>query len=1030
MSSCVERHKHDVRAVAHDGAHGPIMTRLLLFWSLALLYQSGSFAQSFLSDLHATHSDPIYTTYAAPLARSEYVIDEGYQFVWYDPLRGLLFDTDNAGSLSFAVKLNGSLRYLLGEYAQPPVIRNSYSDLVSFSYRPFPSLAAEGRFIVYSSRLAVFDIRLTNDADTAAQVSLYPLFVYTTDTATAAALLPSGDGFTFDHRERPDGWMIEHGIPYTEGRSDVFLLDSVASAYGTYSAFGLPAARLTSRPAANLCVEWGEVRHADGTLCRHAPPIARQVVYLSGDTGEILTEDAPKWGDPDPNIPGNGYQGCELGNFRSHRIAEGDSFTVVFTCLATGQQGSGRGRIPVLPGVGGVRTDIALSSVTFLPPPQALHVTFSQDARSAIVSWQQDDGITSDVLRRTAAFPGVYERIALAMTGGYLDVGLSPDTAYGYVLLARDGAGRMSTHSVEAGRVLPSSASFLDDAQHAALANRFTVNAVRVVALQKDLRIAPHSTVKLRLVRGVTGAAEDRDLLLTQCRTLLTADLDECLTQDEAEYSIIPAFSSGSRDLDLLYWNSFSLMRQCMMPPEGQLTHNYYVFSREPTWGWGHGGQVFHESLTMLAYAYMDPVSAMNSQRVFIEKQMADGYVNYRTGPYLNETIPFAGSLTTSAPWFNWVNLEIFKVRRDTTFLREAYTSGVKFYDYWKLNRDVDADGMCEWGAHAMLECVRDGNVAVWDQVGWPSNFEGMDLNTMLVNELRSIADMARALGDQDGGSVWDKKASALADSINRIMWDPVTGFYYHVDKTGHDFSFHAPDDLKRKEIIGFLPMWAGIATPEQAQRLVQHLTNPSEFWRTYGVPSLSADDPYYDPTGYWNGPVWVQWQYLVFRGLLRYGYHAEARALAEKVSNAMIHELRTHHWFWELYSPDAEWAGWNKTYVWAGIIARMLIDLRDLPVNVRTEGPDVPIRTMLQQNYPNPCNPNSDIRYQISEFRNVRLAVYDLLGREVAVLVNEMKPAGTYDVRFDAGRLASGVYLYRLTAGNFVQTRKMLVIK
>jgi endo-1,4-beta-xylanase len=83
-----------------------------------------------------------------------------------------------------------------------------------------------------------------------------------------------------------------------------------------------------------------------------------------------------------------------------------------------------------------------------------------------------------------------------------------------------------------------------------------------------------------------------------------------------------------------------------------------------------------------------------------------------------------------------------------------------------------------------------------------------------------------------------------------------------------------------------------------------------------------------------------------------------------------------------------------------------------------------------LSQNYPNPFNPSSDIRYQISEFRMVRLAVYDVLGREVAVLVNEPKMRGEYQVRFDATGLPSGVYLYRLQSGSYSETRKMALVR
>jgi beta-glucosidase len=99
-------------------------------------------------------------------------------------------------------------------------------------------------------------------------------------------------------------------------------------------------------------------------------------------------------------------------------------------------------------------------------------------------------------------------------------------------------------------------------------------------------------------------------------------------------------------------------------------------------------------------------------------------------------------------------------------------------------------------------------------------------------------------------------------------------------------------------------------------------------------------------------------------------------------------------------------------------------------PTGVGTDNAEAPLAYGLDQCYPNPFNPNSDIRYQISEFRIVKIAVYDLLGREVAVLVNEMKDPGKYTVRFDASGLASGMYLCRMTAGSFVETRKMLLVR
>jgi photosystem II stability/assembly factor-like uncharacterized protein len=88
------------------------------------------------------------------------------------------------------------------------------------------------------------------------------------------------------------------------------------------------------------------------------------------------------------------------------------------------------------------------------------------------------------------------------------------------------------------------------------------------------------------------------------------------------------------------------------------------------------------------------------------------------------------------------------------------------------------------------------------------------------------------------------------------------------------------------------------------------------------------------------------------------------------------------------------------------------------------------PLSFDLSQNYPNPFNPSTMIKYSIPESGNVKLSVYNLVGEEVAVLVNGFSQAGTFDVTFNASNLPSGVYLYKLQSANSVQTRKMMLLK
>jgi hypothetical protein len=122
-----------------------------------------------------------------------------------------------------------------------------------------------------------------------------------------------------------------------------------------------------------------------------------------------------------------------------------------------------------------------------------------------------------------------------------------------------------------------------------------------------------------------------------------------------------------------------------------------------------------------------------------------------------------------------------------------------------------------------------------------------------------------------------------------------------------------------------------------------------------------------------------------------------------------------------------------------AGTYGRSMykIDLNSIPTNVESSNP-VLSGFYLEQNYPNPFNPSTTIKFEIpsvlasgaKQSQFVTLKVYDILGNEVATLVNEEKQPGVYEVEFDAAKLTSGIYFYQLQAGNFSQTKKMVLLR
>lgn len=903
--------------------------RLVLSSPFLFIFSVVYAQKPFLSDLSATKDTPLYTTYAAAMERSEFILDEGFHFLFYDPERGVDFITDTAGDWCMAFEKGGKTVYLLKDLAREPVIHMSYPDMVSYSYYPYDEVRVDVTFLVYSSRISIQDITFTNQGPESIQLKVHPFFYNTTRSFDGIQFFPDQNSISCTHEELPDGWVLGHNIPYVDKVHDVFLFSESPDRMASYRSYGgesVPIPQKVDLDREQVYLVRGRLHHGNGERCHHRNPKPRLMVLLNNDSSRLITENAPRWGSSDENINRYGFYGIELGNFRE--LKNGDSFALTLMCSETGEYAVIEGRVEDLPESTGKRVDVTFGCMEVIPPPEVFRKDDWGEGEAFGMYW---DKIGSDmrynVYRRDYRRDGVYELIAEKIPESfYTDKNISRDRITGYVVAAVDRLGNMGMVSEEVTNIVCS--GFLADMRCSDKNQGDVKDLARVIAAEKKITLKAEESHHLRMIRGFAKDIVDLEIVSQQARNLLDEDLGTYVRVNERLFSRIPRLAFDDPEKELLYWNAFSLMRQVMLLPEGKCSYNYYVFSREPTWGWGHGGQVFHESLTMLAYAHMDPLSAMNSQRVYLERQHENGYINYRTGSYLDEVIKTDGELTSSAPWYAWQNWEIYRITRDKTFLEEMYSSSKKFYDYYVSNRDKDSDGLCEWGGHAVLESVRDAYVAVWDEVAWPSCFEGVDVNAMLVKEARCLAAMAGELGYTEEAEEWKRRAETRTEKVNEILWEDERGFYFHVDKRDNDFTYAKENDLKREEIIGFLPLWAGIASPEQAGRLVEKLTAPDKFWRKYGIPTLAADDAYYNPRGYWNGPVWVEWNALIVDGLIQYGYTEEAKELVDRVAENMIVQLKKSHNFWEFYSPDDPWAGYHKTYIWAGIIARMLMDV------------------------------------------------------------------------------------------------------
>ena len=186
--------------------------------------------------------------------------------------------------------------------------------------------------------------------------------------------------------------------------------------------------------------------------------------------------------------------------------------------------------------------------------------------------------------------------------------------------------------------------------------------------------------------------------------------------------------------------------------------------------------------------------------------------------------------------------------------------------------------------------------------------------NSVLVQANRDLAEIARVVGeDPEPFEAWADETAAALESR---LWDDELELYL-------DYDVRAGEHIRIRSATGFAPLYAGIPSAERARQLVARL--PAAGARIgdggWALTSLPPDDPRFEPTLYWRGPIWPIQNWVLYRGLIRYGY----TDLAERVRSTLV-ELSRESGFWEHYNPENGRGHGGEEFSWtAGLVLDLL---------------------------------------------------------------------------------------------------------
>ncbi len=317
----------------------------------------------------------------------------------------------------------------------------------------------------------------------------------------------------------------------------------------------------------------------------------------------------------------------------------------------------------------------------------------------------------------------------------------------------------------------------------------------------------------------------------------------------------------------------FYTTRESMAPSK-----TYYV----GVWQWD---AFFHS----LAYRHISKKLAQDHIRIVLDHQRADGMIPdaiHDEGAVFEFPLPQTEINTevTKPPLIAWTSLKLFDYFPDVDFLQEIYEPITRWNRWWFEKNDGDGDGIIQYNHPYM----GSDDSPLWDE-GMP--VESPDINTYLVMQMDALARIAEIIGETQDAPMWRQRAAELTQRMIDHFWDPEAGLFWAMKD-------HKP--IHTVTLFNLYPLLTGRLPKEIEARLIEHLTNPNEFWTPYPLPTVSASDPKFDADQMWRGPTWVNVNYLFIEGLMKCGYPELSRELLEKT----LEVVKLHSDIYEYYNP------------------------------------------------------------------------------------------------------------------------------